>query len=99
MPLMPKRWVTDGLSSTFSLTTLALPWNVPATDSIVGFIIRHGAHHSAQKSTSTGWLARNTSDSKLLSVTSFTFSLMVINNSLIRIVLFVSSDSENYAEV
>src|SRR5262245_28326781 len=29
---------------------------------------RHGPHHSAQKSTSTGWLALSTSTSKLLSV-------------------------------
>jgi hypothetical protein len=35
--------------------------------------MRHGPHHSAQKSTTTGPLARSTSASKLLSVTAIGF--------------------------
>jgi hypothetical protein len=35
--------------------------------SIVGFIILHGMHHSAQKSTSTGLSESSTSALKLLS--------------------------------
>src|SRR5205807_8884380 len=54
MPLIPNRCDTDGLSSTFNLTTRALPAYFSATASTVGASIRHGAHQAAQKSTSTG---------------------------------------------
>src|SRR5881394_4011573 len=76
MPLMPNRCDTDGLSSTFSFTTRALPAYFSATASTVGASMRQGAHHSAQKSTKTGWAALSTSASKLLSLTSVTYSLM-----------------------
>ena len=44
-----------------SLATLARPAYVVASASTAGAIMRHGAHHSAQKSTSTGTSASATS--------------------------------------
>src|SRR5437867_3423615 len=70
MALIPYRAGTSVLSWVFSFTTLSLPLNSVASLSTDGPIARHGAHHSAQKSTSTGtWLWR-TADSQVLSVTS-----------------------------
>ena len=54
-----------------------------ASDSIAGAIIRHGAHHSAQKSTSTGPAASLTSCFQLSSV-STTTSLFKASAPLIR---------------
>src|SRR5690242_10166504 len=65
-----------GFSSTFSLTTLSLPLFSAATCSRIGAIIRHGPHHSAQKSTSTGSVLFRTSCSKDWSVTWVMFALM-----------------------
>src|SRR5918911_3211377 len=79
MPLMPYCCETAGLSSTLSLTTVALPAYFSATASTVGASMRHGAHHCAQKSTSTGLSDLRTSASKLLSLTSLTCSLMLLN--------------------
>ena len=45
---------TAGFSSTFNLPITALPSSSVATASTCGAIMRHGPHHSAQKSTSTG---------------------------------------------
>src|SRR5215468_7084469 len=59
-------------SSTFSLTTLALPWYSSATDPTVGESIRQGARHEAQKSTSAGWDDFKTLLSKFVSLTSVT---------------------------
>src|SRR5262249_39529361 len=56
------------LESTSSLPTFAFPAYSAATTSIVGAICRHGPHHSAQKSTSTGMSDRSTSWSKPASV-------------------------------
>src|ERR1700682_6135706 len=59
-----------GFSSTLSLTILTLPLSEPAAiSSSAGAIIRHGPHHSAQKSTTTAPVAFNTSDSKSASET------------------------------
>src|SRR5262245_10904399 len=58
-----------GFSSTFSLTILTFSPSEPAISSSAGAIIRQGPHHSAQKSTTTGLLAFNTSDSKVASET------------------------------
>src|SRR5215210_5991508 len=52
-----------------SLATVILSPNSVAISSSAGAIIRHGPHHSAQKSTSTGPSAPNTSDAKFWSVT------------------------------
>src|SRR5204862_7911390 len=76
MPLIPKRWDTEGLSSTFSFTTRALPAYFSATASTVGANMRQGAHHSAQKSTSTGRSDDKTSFSNEASLTSATKSLI-----------------------
>src|SRR5437899_3089643 len=56
------------LSSTLSLPTLALPAYSDAMVSMVGPIWRHGPHHSAQKSTSTGSGDLSTSLSNAASV-------------------------------
>src|ERR1700736_3932036 len=58
-----------GLSSTFSFTILTLSPIAPEISSSAGAIMRHGPHHSAQKSTTTGPCALSTSDSKLASET------------------------------
>src|SRR6185312_10107871 len=61
MLLIPYCPETCGLSSTFSFTMVALPAYFSATATSVGARARHGPHHSAQKSTSTGVLDSNTS--------------------------------------
>src|SRR5262249_42366305 len=66
---MPYLAAVCGFSSTLSLTILTLPLSVPAISSSAGAIIRQGPHHSAQKSTTTGPVAFNTSDSKVVSET------------------------------
>src|SRR6185295_18990879 len=76
IPLMPYRCAVEVLSSTFTFTTPALSPNRSAMASMVGANMRHGAHHSAQKSTNTGLLDCSTSFSKDLSVTAETFSLI-----------------------
>src|ERR1700719_1340563 len=58
-----------GLSSTFSFTILTLSPIVPEISSSAGAIMRHGPHHSAQKSTTTGPVAFSTSASKSASET------------------------------
>src|SRR5262245_52528434 len=60
---------TDGFSSTLSLTILTLPPSEPAISSSAGAIMRHGPHHSAQKSTTTGSADFRTSASKVASET------------------------------
>ena len=57
----PKACATSGFSSMLSLATFARPAYAVARASIAGPIMRHGAHHSAQKSTSTGTSASVTS--------------------------------------
>src|SRR6516165_7170460 len=56
-----------------TLATVNLPAMSAARSSRKGPIILQGPHHSAQKSTRTGPLARSTSTSKLLSVTAIGF--------------------------
>src|SRR5712672_2732679 len=58
-----------GLSSTLSLTILTLSPSEPAISSSAGAIMRQGPHHSAQKSTTTGPEAFNTSVSNVVSDT------------------------------
>src|SRR5215203_4873948 len=57
-----------GFSSTFILPITARPSKSAASASTVGAMRRHGMHHSAQKSTTTGWLACSTVSPKLPSV-------------------------------
>ena len=54
MPVTPKCIGVCWFSSTFSLTILILPLCSTAICSSAGATMRHGPHHSAQKSTSTG---------------------------------------------
>src|SRR5206468_2705803 len=59
----------SGFSSMLSLATVILSPSSPAISSSAGAIIRHGPHHSAQKSTRTGPSDPRTSEAKLWSVT------------------------------
>src|SRR6478736_2592453 len=52
-----------------SLAMVTLSPSSPAISSSAGAIIRHGPHHSAQKSTRTGLSEPRTSEAKLWSVT------------------------------
>src|ERR687892_1400799 len=65
-----------GLASTSSLRTSTLPAYLAASFSISGATMRHGPHHSAQKSTTTGFSLWRTSDSNVASVTSGTLDDM-----------------------
>src|SRR3954465_8226525 len=76
MDVMPYLAAVAGLSSTFSLTTSTLPACSAAMSSRIGVSMRHGPHHSAQKSTMTGLSAFRTSVSKLESVTSLAVLMM-----------------------
>src|SRR5271154_325661 len=67
--MMPYFAAVPGFSSTLSLTILTLPLSDLEISSRAGEIIRHGPHHSAQKSTTTGPLAFSTSVSNVASVT------------------------------
>jgi hypothetical protein len=64
MPRIPYFVGVFALSSIFILTTLTCPANSVESSSIKGDIILHGPHHSAQKSTTTGWVDFKTSASK-----------------------------------
>ena len=57
---------TCGFSSTFSFTILTFSPIAFWISSSAGAIMRQGPHHSAQKSTTTGWLASSTSALKLV---------------------------------
>jgi len=67
--LMPEDAAVAGLASTSTLTNLACGPSSAATSSTTGAIWRHGPHHSAQKSMTTGTSEASTSDSKVASVT------------------------------
>src|SRR3954453_10395797 len=67
---MPKRADSAGLLSTLTLAIFTLPACSCAISSSTGASILHGPHHSAQKSTSTGWVDLSTSVSKLASLIS-----------------------------
>src|SRR5947209_4024898 len=67
--MIPYLEAVAGFSSTLSFTILTLPFMVPAISSSAGAIMRHGPHHSAQKSTTTGSALFSTSISKSLSDT------------------------------
>src|SRR5579884_3350165 len=59
----------SGFSSIFSFAIVTLSPSSPEISSSAGAIIRHGPHHSAQKSTRTGLSEPRTSEAKLWSVT------------------------------
>ena len=61
---------TPGESSTFTLVTFKRPGFFAAIRSTAGETIRHGPHHGAHRSTSTGVVARSTTASKVESVAS-----------------------------
>src|SRR5687768_12378111 len=61
MPCTAKRAETDGASSTFTLITLSRPARPLAACSTPGAISRHGPHHGAQRSSSTGRRVSTTS--------------------------------------
>src|SRR5687768_2477776 len=65
----PYLTVVEGFSSTLSLTILTLPASSEESSSSTGAMARHGPHHSAQKSTSTGSLEDRTSSPKVASET------------------------------
>src|SRR5258705_178275 len=63
------RAAVRGLSSTLSFTTRTRPAISVASSSITGAIIRHGPHHGAHASISTGSGEASTSEAKVASVT------------------------------
>src|SRR5271170_6261169 len=73
MPRTPYLRGVWGFSSMLTLATVTRPAISVARSSRNGATILHGPHHSAQKSTSTGSLARSTTASKLLSLTAVGF--------------------------
>src|ERR1022692_2289357 len=76
MDWMPKRAARAGLWSTLTLATFTRPDCSVAISSSTGASILQGPHHSAQKSTSTGWVDFSTSASKfapLISMVGFIF--------------------------
>src|SRR3974390_2145529 len=86
MDWMPYFAAVCGFSLTLGLTPLPLGPGEPAIPSSAGAMLRQGPHHSAQKSTTTGLVAFNTSDANVLSETlptamgsSFRFSERVQN--------------------
>src|SRR3954467_2122818 len=67
--MIPYFCATFGFSSTLSLTILTFSPIEPAISSRAGAIMRHGPHHSAQKSTTTGLDDLSTSVSNVASET------------------------------
>src|SRR5262249_8351307 len=55
---------SSGTASVLTFTTRSRPALEAATRTSSGATIRHGLHHGAQKSTTTGWVASPTSASK-----------------------------------
>src|SRR5258705_6259316 len=76
MDWMPKRAASAGLLSTSTLATFTRPACSAAISLSTGAIILHGPHHSAQKSTRTGWLDWRTSRSKFVSLISMVGFIM-----------------------
>src|ERR1700710_398638 len=61
MPRTPYLVGTCGFSSMFNLAIVTFSPSSADSSSSAGAIMRQGPHHSAQKSTSTGFLASSTS--------------------------------------
>lgn len=79
-PLTPYWVAIEGLSSVFSLKHSSLPLYSYANSPMTGWSIRHGPHHDAQNSTTTGTSAFRTSDSHVASVTEGTAGNKLIRN-------------------
>src|SRR5438067_615497 len=77
MPEMPYLAAMSPCSSVFSLPTLSRPAKSVAILSMVGARARHGPHHGAQKSTSTGLSLLTTSCSQFSVVSSTTLALAI----------------------
>src|SRR3954452_18938727 len=73
MPRTPYLRGVCGFSSMLTLATVTRPAMSVARSSRKGATILHGPHHSAKKSTRTGSVARNTTLSKLPSLTAVGF--------------------------
>ena len=71
-PRTPNRAWTDGASSTLTLTSLQRPASSLASSSSKGLIVRHGPHHGAQRSTTTGRGLRSATSTKVASSASTT---------------------------
>lgn len=69
---IPNSVAMEGLSSVFSFKHVSLPTYSFASSSMTGWIIRHGPHHGAQNSTSTGTADSTTSVFHVLSLTAAT---------------------------
>src|SRR5215813_7204927 len=76
IPRILKRAAVEPFASTSSLPTFTRPLYSSAIASTVGERARQGAHHAAQKSTSTGVFDFATSDSKFVSVISIVLAPM-----------------------
>ena len=79
-------WYSDAVwmfSSVLSFTTFS-SGRSPAISSTIGATMRHGPHHGAQKSTSTGWSDSMTSAWKLVSVTSVTPAMSLLVAGLLQ---------------
>src|SRR5260370_41598850 len=87
MPRMPYLPGVDGLASMSSLATVILSPYSFATSSNTGANILHGPHHSAQKSTSTGFADCSTSLSKVASETCLIAAVMGSEACLIAAVM------------
>src|SRR5688500_5950103 len=68
-----------GLASTSTFTTWMVPSYFSASFSISGATIRHGPHHAAQKSTTTGLSLPRTSSWKLASVATLISDMFVFS--------------------
>ena len=80
-------WYSDAVwmfSSVLSFTTFSVSERSPAISSTIGATMRHGPHHGAQKSTSTGRSDSMTSAWKLMSVTSVTSAMSLLVAGLLQ---------------
>src|SRR6478735_3773060 len=83
MEVMPYSAAMAGLSSTFTLTTSTFSLYSTEISSRIGPSLRQGPHHSAQKSTMTGFSEASTSVLKLASVTSFALLITFVSLPLV----------------
>ena len=81
MPNFPGTW---GFSSTFILAIMPLSPNSLSRSSRIGSCIRHGPHHTAQKSTNIGLSYLTTWVSKSWSVTVMCMIFLLSNMALVQ---------------
>src|SRR5690554_3339811 len=75
--ITPYFWASSPSSSTLTLTTLSLSPSSLLTSSTTGATMRQGPHHSAQKSTNTGWSELSTSCSNSAPVISLAILIIL----------------------